>query len=760
LHLVIALADHESESIDEVWFGTTKVWTAADGMLSTQYSSYTAIYPHLGAADQEADANLMAAMPSFWTSAHRLRGVTYLYLRLSWNASAFRGFGPQNVWAVVKGKKLYDPRTGDTAWSANPALCVADYITSARHGLGASYATEVDTTILAASASICDESVSAGGVIEPRFTLNGLVGLDRKPIDVIGDMLGAMMGRVVFAGGKWRVIAAAWYPPADDGLDENDARAPFQLQNLLGRRNSYNAERGSYVNPDKQWQADTFPSVKVQDYIDDDGGETNWKPVTLPFTDSPTMAQRLCVIDLRRMRQPISLTYPAKLKAWRYNVGDVVPLTNARLGWLQKPFEVVNSNLVFEQAKDGPATLVGVDLDLRETAAAIYDDDVAITEKGDPAPNTTLPDVFNVVPPTNLRAAESLYSARDGAGVKAKWTISWDASPDAFVQSGGFYRPFYRAVGSTTWLPLPDTLGLSVDVLDIQPGEYEAAVEAHNYVGGTSPAVLLPPMTVAGLSATPTQPSGFTVAASNGVAIARWERSSDLDVLEGGAIVFRHSPAMTGAAWDGAVSIADPMAGNLSSAVLPLKAGTYLAKFRDASGNYSTGFASFSQSQVSQFVFTTLGSAVEDPAFSGVTTDMTVASSTLALATSGGVSVPSGTYDFANKIDLGSVRASRVTGAITAQVSNLLDTVDGRTALVDSWPSWDGDATGNEADAVLYIASTNDDPNGASPTWSAWQRLDVNDFRARGFKFQLRAESLDPSFTITVTALEAVAEGV
>jgi hypothetical protein len=774
LHVVIALADHQCQSIDELWFGSEKVWTPGGGVVSAKYQGWMSVFPHLGDPNQAAEPALIGYAPSVWTSAHRLRGVTYVYVNMRWNREKFQGFGPASIWAVVKGKLVYDPRNASTAYSNNAALCVADYLASPRHGLGAAYGTEIDNTALSAAASICDEVVT-GAVSEPRFTLNGVVKLDQKPIDVVSAMLGAMVGGVVFSGGQWRLRAGAWSTPVLT-FDENDLRAGFTVQNLLGRRNSYNSSKGSYVNPAKQWQADTFPAVVAQPYIDADGGEQNWKSLSLPFTDSPSMAQRIAVIDLRRLRQSLSMVYPCKLTGWRATVGDVVQINNTRLGWSAKPFEVVNATLVFEKGDSGQATVIGVDLDLRETAQAIYTDAVTILEKNDPAPNTNLPDTFNVLPASNMRASESLYSGRDGGGVKAKWTIAWDASPDAFVQSGGFYRVSYRLVGAPTWTALTDTTSLSADVLDIAPGTYEAKVVAYNWAGGAAPSVALGSTPVTGLSAPPAAPTGLTVAASNGVAIARWDVSPDLDVLQGGNIVFRHSSSSTGATWDTAVSIADPMAGNLSAAVLPLKSGTYLAKFVDASGNYSTTAGAFVQTQVSLLTFATLASAVEDPAFSGVKSSMAVVSSTLRLDAGGlfdsapdvdaiaswdwyGGVAAAGTYDFAGKLDLATVRSTRVTGFITSQVVNVFDLVDSRTGLVDDWPSWDGNVTGNEADAVLFVSSTQTDPNGASPTWSAWQRCDANDFRARGFRFQLRAESLDAAYTINITALNAVAEG-
>lgn len=775
LLLVVALADHESESVDEVWFGSEKVWTAAGGVVSSKFSGKADIAAYLGTATQEADSYLTSAVPDQWTGAHRLLGVTYVRLALTWNREAFAGFSPQSVWAVVKGKKVYDPRDLSTAWSNNPALCVADYLASARHGLGSPYGTEIDTTALSAAASICDEDeVGVAGATEPRYTLNGTIRLDQKPIDVIAGMLSAMAGRCVWSGGQWRIGAAAWSAPVLS-FDENDLRGGFTVQNLLGRRNSFNSAKGVYVNPSKQWQSDSFPSVVIDDYVDQDDGEQAWKDNQLPFTDSPTMAQRIVTIDLHRGRQPLSMTLPLNLKGWGATVGENVSINNTRLGWSAKAFEVVNVKLAF----DDNGLAIGVDLDLRETAAAVFETGT-IDTANDPAPNTNLPDYFNVLPVSNVRLTEALYSTRDGGGVKNKGTVRWDESPDKFVQSGGRYIPQYRLVGAAEWITLqtvPGEADTFAEIADLAAGTYESQVIAVNWLGGRSDPVGTAPTSIAGLAAAPAAPTSFAVNASGGLAIARWAVSPELDVLQGGYILFRHSALLTGATWADGVSIADPQPGALSVAVLPLKAGTYMAKFLDSTGNPSASFASFVQSQASVLSFSTLTSSVQDPTFGGAKTSMLVDSAVLELDAAGsfdsvpsvdalpswdwyGGVVASGSYAFASKVDLATVRKCRATSAITSLVVNVFDDFDSRTDECDDWSSWDGSIRGEEADAVLMVRSTSDDPASGAAAWSGWQRLDSADFNARGFDLRLDAVSFDTSFTIKISALAVVFEGI
>jgi hypothetical protein len=174
--------------------------------------------------------------------------------------------------------------------------------------------------------------------------------------------------------------------------------------------------------------------------------------------------------------------------------------------------------------------------------------------------------------------------------------------------------------------------------------------------------------------------------------------------------------------------------------------------------------------------FTALGSIVEDPDFAGDKTNCVVAEGALLLDTRGdfddvddvdeiavwdaiGGVHASGTYAFSDYLDLGAVQRCRLTSIIASQVFNVFDDFDQRTGDVDDWPSWDGDMSGEEADARLMVRATQDDPAG-TPTWTEWQRLDSAEFQARAFDFRLDLTSSDDSFSISISSLSVVAEEV
>ena len=114
-----------------------------------------------------------------WTTDHRLRGIAYLYVRLSFDSDIYPN-GVPNISAEIQGKKVFDPRTSATAFSSNPALCIRDYLLDTNYGLNAD-ATEVNDTNFQAIANICDEDVTLTSGTEDRFTLNGSFILSSSP---------------------------------------------------------------------------------------------------------------------------------------------------------------------------------------------------------------------------------------------------------------------------------------------------------------------------------------------------------------------------------------------------------------------------------------------------------------------------------------------------------------------------------------------------------------------------------------------------
>ena len=362
-------------------YGETKTRAQGDELIFVK--------KHLGHEDQWADADLISAVEE-WTGEHRLRGIAYIYVRLKWDQTVW-ATGIPNIKAIVKGRKVYDPRTGQTAWSDNWALCLRDYLT-ADFGVGAT-ASEIDDDLVIAAANLADETVTGpAGASNKRYTCNGVISLDAIPPIVVEQMASAGAGAVVYTQGKYRIYGGAYQAPALT-IDESYLRGPIAVKPRKARKDLFNGVRGTYVDPDKFWQPQDFPPVVSTVFKTEDGDEEIIRDIELPFTTNPATAQQIAKIILEQSRQAITVDFPANFKAVPLAVWDNVALSIERMGWDNKVFKVLSWRLNPEG---------GVDLTLIEDAASAYSWDDGDIHEIDTAPNTNLPSAWNMPPPTNL----------------------------------------------------------------------------------------------------------------------------------------------------------------------------------------------------------------------------------------------------------------------------------------------------------------------------------------------------------------------
>ena len=771
LWLVIVLAAHESEAIGDVYFDNELVQLGADGYALGKYAGgYAWVSKHLGGADQLANGVIATSSDGLWTVDHRLRGHTHLVVRLLGHPDLYPS-GIPNITAIVRGRKVYDPRTGLSAWSQNAALCTADLIASREWGFGAAYGAEIDTAELIAAANICDEEVPLrGGGTERRYTCNGIDDSAVTLEDALPKFNSAMGGRAVWTGGKWLVRPAVWRTPGLT-LDEGDLRGAVKVTPAPSRRALFNAVKGLYLSPQNLYQPADYPSVTNATYQSEDGDERIWGELDLPFTHSAATAQRVAKIELERGRQGLTVMLPCKLVALGLRATDTVMVDNVRLGWSGKPFEVAHwSFSIYEDAAGAPT--LGIDLVLRETAAGVYDWVSGEETAVDLAPNTNLPNALLIGPPGLLEPVETLYETRDGRGVGAKVTLT------VVPPVGGTAREYqfeYRPIAEPLFTVLPSTRAPSIDIFDVAPGIYDFRVKALNGLGISSPYSQVR-KELLGLGGRPADVSGLTLQAISSLAVLQWTRHPDLDVRVGGRMLVRHSEAMSGATWEDSYSITDALPGDATIAVVPLKGGTYLVRAEDSSGVQSANAVAVTTKGASVLAFSTLGSVTEDPTFPGTKSGCVADSGYLSLSGAGmfdaiadfdavgnldafGGFSGSATYTFSAGIDLGAVKSVQLVTELALSTVQTAALFDSRTDPLDDWLDWDGPAAGGVGDCVIEVRETDDNPAG-SPTWSTWQRLVTADYEARAFQFRALMAVADPAYNVQISRLRAAAREV
>ena len=756
LWLVIALAGHEVDAIETVYLNETPLPSLGD-ITTGPYAGKVRVNAHRGNPGDPADADLIAANVG-WTAAHKLTGVAYLAIRLTWDQDVFPQ-GIPNIKALVRGRKVFDPRTSTTVWSANAALVARDYHT-ASFGLEAS-ASEIDDALVIAAANICDEPVSIlqhGSLYEiweNRYTANGVLDTANDLRPNMETLLSAMAGYSVDRAGQHRIYAAAYTSPAVT-LTADDLAGPVKVRPRIARKDLFNAVRGTFIDPAAYWQPTDYPGQSNSVYAANDGGQVIWRDMSLPFTTSSATAQRIAKLMLERSRQGITVEMPCNLNAFKIASIDTVMVTLPQLGWSAKEFRVLD----WRFSQEG-----GINLVLQEETAASYAWNSGLQTADDPAPDTNLPDPFTVAAPGAPAITESLYETTGSAGVKSRAVVSWAAVVDAFVTG---YLVDYKLTSDSSYDLLPEVRGNSVEIPDLAPGSYQFRVRAVNSVGVRSAYSPVTTKELVGLTAPPANIGNFSVTKVGGVAIGAWQLSPDLDVRIGGRIIIRHSSLTTGATWADGV-ILEEFSGDAVTGLLPLITGTYMVKAKDSTGTYSNTAATFVATEGLVTGFTTVASSVQDPTFGGTKTNTAVVSSALQLTSailfdsaaglfdsaaglfdSFGQST-SGSYDFTTYLDMTTVATRRVEADIKALSFDGGALIDDRTEPIDTWDDFDGTVV-NDCDATLYYSVTNDNPAG-SPVWGPWTPFFVADVTSRAIRFRLDLTTADAAHNIAVSTL-------
>lgn len=322
LYTATVIAGHQVFQIHDI---TLNNINSAD----PQFISYAHVEATNGSSDQTANAMLVTETDGQWTAYHRLRGRAALFCVFRYSVKTAAPFtSAPNPAAIVDGALCYDPRTGEVAWTANPALIIAWYLQQ-DFGMRCT-PEEIDTAALITAANICDEPVALlTGATEPRYTCNGTFTLDQSPGDIIDNMKKAMDGGVIFSGGLWYIFAGASVAPSFT-ITEDMLRGPVNVQANRAAKDSFNAVRATYIRPEGNWQATDAPVRYDEAAVAADGG-TFYQNFDFPFTTSGYAVQRLMQIALRRNRAERSINLQCNMAALQVRPWDVVNFGTERL---------------------------------------------------------------------------------------------------------------------------------------------------------------------------------------------------------------------------------------------------------------------------------------------------------------------------------------------------------------------------------------------------------------------------------------------
>jgi len=425
---IVAVAAHEVESIDQIYFDDELAWTTAGGQ--GRYVGYLTVATRaVGTSANTISIN----GGGIWGSSCRLTGCAYVYFRVKRTGNSKKAESPMvnglpnRITIKGKGAKLYDPRRDSTVtggsgaerannqatWGGgastnrdNPALqllwFLLGYNINSKLSVGCGVPPErIDLASFITAANICDEAITlAAGGTQPRYRTAGVGSDADNRMDIIQLFLTCMNGTLRDSNGRLSITVMKndLATPVLE-FDDNDILDDFTWNQTDGLDKSINAVHGKYTDPsgNSLYQPIEYPTISITSIDDIERMQT----LDLPWVEEGRRAQRIAKQVLQRAQYRGKFSATFNMKALGCEVGDVVYLSFEPLGWADKPFRVMTQNI--NSTGQVPMTLI-------EENAAIYAWDAEEQALVTP----TAPTVYDPLNSPYILAISDAEAAADG----------------------------------------------------------------------------------------------------------------------------------------------------------------------------------------------------------------------------------------------------------------------------------------------------------------------------------------------------------
>ena len=247
-----------------------------------------------------------------------------------------------------------------------------------------------------------------------RFHCNGYVDTNKNVMENAKELLSNMRGIFLYIDGKYELsiedTGSSTFSITDDHII-SDAGISVDYGNKDKKANKVIVE---FFNANKKYELDTATVLHdaSPNYTSDDGGEVLEIKAEFPYVSDPYIAYNMAKAILTRSRNQISFRFVGTPEMYKLNVGDIVDVTYAGLGFSGKVCRV-------EALELEPNGLVAVSL---IEYFDVYTWEVPPQEPVEELAN--LPSAFAVKAPTGLSFTDS------GSSSTGRPFLSWNEPTD------------------------------------------------------------------------------------------------------------------------------------------------------------------------------------------------------------------------------------------------------------------------------------------------------------------------------------------
>ena len=402
---------------------------------------------------------------------------------------------------------------------------------------------------------------------------------------------------------------------------------------------------------------------------------------------------------------------------------------------------VVNSPYIFESASLSVTNWRVINI--KETGKKTYaitalshnQGKYAAVEDGEQLPSRNVSLLTAILsPPSGLTLEEKIVVINNRAVPKV--FIDWQA-----VEGASGYTLQYRRDGDNFTLVNTQETTFEIIQTEFEAGSYDIRLYTVNSQGQRSNTPTEANIAVNALSELPEQPTNFEIEPINNYQVRlSWDLALAKDVIFGGRCLIRHSTtSLANTTFSNSIDL-DTSNGNTTEVVVPALAGTYSIKFEDLASNLSANEAKVEFALPETEDELVIKQQREQTAFSGTKTNVSVVSGALQLTNP--TNNLSGTYDFANTLDLGAVYQNlRLKRHIKSEGFNISDQFDSIPNL-DARVNFDGAAV-DRLKGRLTVQTSND-----ASTFTSFTNLRNGSFVGRVFKFRSNLISVDTNENI------------
>lgn len=368
LNQIIAWHHTEVEEIEELYLDNVLAWSNNGGnyLYKNQFasngssSSSSDYFYHVHRVGTATQSTIDVYNDNSWppssseTTYTRLLGIAYSYVRFVYNQTIYPNGAP-NVVALIKGRKVYDPRevghsiTDATTWewSDNPVLCLFDYLRDSEIGAGID-ASLFDETQVSTAATYCDNSLvtDAGGnneLTRNRYSCNGVLSTGDSVKNNILKILSTMHGKLLFVNGKFQILPRQYTNPHHTHLTEDMIVGKFYVSNKNPSSVMYNRVTGNLVDKDAEYVKTEYNPQSNTDYQTSDRGAFT-KNLDFSMTTDSVQAQRLARMFLNDSRRERTIKTTINARGLDYTIGDNISVTNSKLGIGTERQRLLNAN--------------------------------------------------------------------------------------------------------------------------------------------------------------------------------------------------------------------------------------------------------------------------------------------------------------------------------------------------------------------------------------------------------------------------------